>query len=91
MEEVTPRRTTIEEGELIEILKEKVTRVASKLKPNVKYDLITYLRRNADVFAKDVHDLTRINSGIIVHRLIIIRGATWSSRGSDTLSPRRTK
>lgn len=73
MEEVTRRRDTMEEGELFEISKEKVTRAASELKLEVKDDLIACLRRNANVFAKDGHNLTRVDLGIMEHHLNITK------------------
>lgn len=61
LEEVSPRRSILEEGEPIEIVGDKVTRVGRELEQEMKVELIACLKQNADIFARDIHDLTRID------------------------------
>lgn len=58
----------------MEIAEDKASWVARELEPKAKDDLIACLRRNTDVFTKDVHDLAGINSKIAVHHLNIAKG-----------------
>lgn len=89
LEESVPKKSTIEEGEQVEIAEGKMTRVATELEPGVKADLVSYLKRNLDIFARDVHDLTGINPELAEHHLNTNKGAHPSSRGRDILVPRR--
>lgn len=75
LEEVTPRTSTLEEGKLVEIVEDKATRVASGLEQDMKDNLITYLKRNAYIFVRDVHDLTGIDSALMQLLLNITKGA----------------
>lgn len=74
LEESTLKRSTLEEGELVEISEGKTTQVVAELEPKVKTGLISCLRCNSDIFAKDVHDLTRIDPTIAEHHLHITNG-----------------
>lgn len=75
LEEANPRKSSIKEGELIEIGNGKMTQVASELELRVKESLIACLKRNMDIFAKDNHALTGITSSIAEHRLNINKRA----------------
>lgn len=48
--------------------------MASELDSEVKNDLFACLRKNVDIFVRDVHDLMGINSEITEHCLNIIKG-----------------
>lgn len=74
LEEAAPTKSTLEEGELVEIAKEKTTRVASELDLKMKNDLIANLRKNTDIFVRDTHDLTGIDLRIAEHCLNITKG-----------------
>lgn len=74
LEEPITRRSTLEEGELMEITNGKTTRAVSELEPEVKDELIACLKRNLDIFAKDVYDLTGIDLALAEHHLNISKG-----------------
>lgn len=74
VEEAIPTRSTLEGGEFMETVEEKVIRVTSKLGPEVNNNLVACLKRNVDVFARDVHNLTEIDSRIVEHHLNLTKG-----------------
>lgn len=60
LEEEDPRKSAMEEGELIEIGNKKTTRVISEMEPGMKASLVACLQKNMAIFAIDVQDLTKI-------------------------------
>lgn len=49
LEEMTPRISTLKEGELMEIADNKATWVTRQLEPDIKVDLIACLKRNTNI------------------------------------------
>lgn len=91
LEKVAPTRSILEEGELNEIVEGKATRVASELGPGVREDLIACLRRNAEVFARDVYDSTGIDSRIVEHHLNITKGVHPVKQRKRHFRPEKNK
>ena len=48
---------------------ERFIEIGSKLPPQEKSTLIDFLRRNADVFARDPYEAPRVDSDLICHHL----------------------
>lgn len=89
LEELVPRKNTLEEREPVEIAEGKVTRVAGEL--GVKKNLIACLKRNEDIFAKDIHDLMGIDLKIAEHHLNVNRGAQPVKQKKCHFGPKKDK
>jgi hypothetical protein len=62
----------VEELESFELGDSKKTiRVGSQLSPTIKMALVTFLRRNQDVFAWSHEDMPGIPPSVIVHKLMV--------------------
>ncbi|KAL0312771.1 UNVERIFIED_CONTAM: hypothetical protein Sradi_5676400 [Sesamum radiatum] len=48
---------------------DKITKIESKMKEDVREQVISYLRKNKDIFAGTTHDLEGIDPGVITHHL----------------------
>ncbi|KAL0360413.1 UNVERIFIED_CONTAM: hypothetical protein Sradi_3725800 [Sesamum radiatum] len=55
--------------ELIPDDSEKVTKIGSKMKDDIREEVIKYLRKNKDIFAWSPQDLEGINPSVITHHL----------------------
>ncbi|KAL0415826.1 UNVERIFIED_CONTAM: hypothetical protein Slati_3414500 [Sesamum latifolium] len=55
--------------ELIPGNPDKITKIRSKMKEDVREQVISCLRKNKDIFAWTPQDLERIDPGVITHHL----------------------
>ena len=72
---IEERRVVAEPTEVLEdvLLQEddleKFTRIGTNMKEKVKEDLVQFLRKNIDVFARSHEDMPGIEPNVIIHRL----------------------
>lgn len=56
-----------------------------------KGELISYLRGKANIFSRDAHDLTEIDSALAEHRLNITKGAPSIKQKKWHFGPKKDK
>lgn len=74
LQEIELIGSSMEEGEQVKLMEDKVTQIAQGLEDVQRTYLITCLIRNVDVFASGIHDLIGVVPSLIEHRLNIALG-----------------
>ncbi|KAL0421432.1 UNVERIFIED_CONTAM: hypothetical protein Slati_3166100 [Sesamum latifolium] len=69
----------------------KITKIGSKMKEDVRDQVVNCLRKNKDIFAWTPQDLEGIDPGVITHHLNLDPAIRPVNRKSDTSDLRKIK